>query len=112
MIGVIQNTKIFEFRDESELGRALDWFADKYGCRTLIIVDTSDTIKGVVSGGDFTFSPSLNEEQKYYIYGTPQNIADELNKNDHLPSGAGNWEIAFMPFAFCNQRVPKTLDLY
>ena len=112
MIGVIKGTHIFEFRDESELARALDWYADKYGCGTLIIVDTADSVKGVINGGDFTFMPSLNEEQKYYLYGAPGNKGADLSKNDPLPRDAGNWEISFMPFAFCNQRVPKTLDLY
>lgn len=111
MIGVIQNTKIFEFRDESELARALEWFGDKYGCETVIIVDTADQVKAVVSRGDFTFAPSINDEQKYYIYGNPNSNGADLNKNDHLPSQR-DWQLSCVPFAYCSQKVPKDLDLY
>lgn len=110
MIGIIRQN-VFEFRDESELAKALDWFADKYGCNTLIISDRNDYIKGVVYNGDFTFAPSINEEEPYYLYGTPQSIGNDLNKNEYKPVGASNWEIGGLPFKYINQRVPKPLDI-
>lgn len=112
MIGVIQRTKIFEFRDESMLEQALAWYADRYGCNTLVVADAADMVKAVISQGAFTFAPSLNEEQKYYLYGTPNNQGVDLGKNDSLPLSASNWELSHVPFAFCTQRVPKDLDLY
>jgi len=111
MIGVIQGDKIFEFMDESQLANDLDWYADKYSCKTLFIVDASDRIKGIVHNGDFTWMPNLNEDTKYYLYGNPNDNGADLQRNDDLPRQS-DWELGYIPFAFTVQRVPKTLELY
>lgn len=111
MIGVIQGNRIFEFREAPELAKALAWFADKYGCETLLIVDSKDLVKGVINGEAFTFTPSLDADQKYYLYGVSGNKYSDLSKNEFLPSNERNWEISYMTFAFYNMTVPKILDL-
>lgn len=111
MIGVIKNTKIFEFREETDLCQALSWFANNYGCDTLIITDTSDKVKAIISNDSFTFAPSIEEEQKYYVYGTTNGKYSELSKNDYLPNSY-DWQLGPFPFAYTVQRVPKELDLY
>lgn len=112
MIGVIQGNRVFEFREESELAKALSWFADKYGCETLLIIDSKNTVKGVINGNSFTFTPSLNADQKYYLFGVSGNKYSDLSKNEPLPIDERNWEINYMTFEFCNITVPKILDLY
>lgn len=107
MIGVVNRDKIFEFRDEDDLAKALDWFGSKYNCNTIIITDASKKVKGIICNGVFTFSPNLLEETHYYLFGS--DVYNELDKNTELPRK--QYEIDNMPFIYLSQRVPKNLDL-
>lgn len=121
MIGVIGGDKYFDFRDDTDLSKALGWFGEKYGSTIIIIVDTTDKIKALVSNRDFIlFPPNLEEQTKYYLYGVP-NIPyvlntlkiEEIQRNDYLPRNIdwSSWTFT-LPFAFINQPVPKTISLY
>lgn len=109
MIGIIQNTKIFEFRDESDLSRALEWLGDRYDCEIVMIVDPSDKVKGVVHRGYFTWPTRLNEGQKYYIYGSNSADDKELQSNEVLPKRY-NWDLGPFSFIYGEQRLPKELS--
>jgi len=110
MIGVINRTKIFEFRDQSELARALDFLAKAYGCETIIIVNASDKVKGIIYNGDFSFTPDIFEEEKYYIYGNANSNGSDLGKNESLPVQR-DWQLYGMPFMYVSQPVSKELDV-
>lgn len=111
MIGVIQRNKLFEFRDDSELCKALDWFGSKYGCDTIYVVDTSDRIKMIIYRESFLVNSSLYDETKYYIYGDIGNTGKDLQLNDLLPN-KNNCPLGQIPFAYISQRVPKEIDIY
>lgn len=110
MIGIVNRTKIFEFRDQNDLARGLDFLARRYGCDVIIIVSSTDYVKGVLYNGDFTFAPDLREEERYYLYGNAGKIGHDLLKNDDLPVQR-DWQIAAMPFTYVSQPVPKELDV-
>lgn len=110
MIGIVNRTKIFEFRDQGELARGLEFLAKAYGCDTLVIANASDKVKGVLHFGDFTFTPDIYEEEKYYIYGNAGNDGSDLSKNDELQVQT-NWQLTGMPFTYISQPVPKDLDV-
>ena len=113
MIGVVNHSKIFEFRDEGDLVNALDWYADKYGSDIVFIVDTADKIKAIIKNGSWLFMPDLTDETKYYIYGTTSRssiIVDDIQKNDYLPNSIRDWQLGPVPFIYVSQRVPKDLD--
>lgn len=109
MIGVIQNTKIFEFRDENDLAKSLTLYGNRYNCDIIIIVDTSDKIKGIVNNGYFTFPTNLNEGQKYYIYGTNISEDKEFAKNDILPKRY-NWDHGAVSFVYGTQIIPQEIS--
>lgn len=111
MIGVVHTSKIFEFRDEGELARALGWYGEKCGCETVIIVDTADKVKAVINRDLFTFPPDLFEEQKYYLYGNVGDDEVDLLRNDKLPAKR-DWQLSQVPFAYIVQKLPKDISLY
>ena len=114
MIGVINNTKIFEFRDEAELAYALSWFGDKYGAEYIIITDTADKIKSAIYNGDFLFGQSLTDETKYYIYGSAKKLEsfDDMQKNTELSKlGRVDWQVGPYSFIYMAQKLPKELDI-
>lgn len=111
MIGVINRTKIFEFSEIARLDMPLDFLGSRYDCNIIIITDAQDRIKGIVYNEEFILRPSLFEETTYYLYGTNNVDFTKLELNDILPK-YNNWAFARIPFAFCNQNLPKELSLY
>ena len=108
MIGVIEKDLIFEFKDESDLSRAISWFGDRYSCSIIIITDRSDRIKGVIDRGQFTFAPTFAEDTVYTLYGLPRAAEFDvraLQRNDDLPRNVRNWEL-MQRFKCVTQRIP------
>ena len=72
--------------------------------------DVSDLIKGIICKGQWTFSPIINEEERYYIYGIPYNKEYiSLMRGDKLPV-LKNYELGPIPFEFKTQRYPAYIN--
>lgn len=113
MIGVVNRTKIFEFRDMGELAQALSHYGKHYGnCDVIIIANKSDKVKSIIYNSNFELEPDgLNENEVYYVYGTDDISLKDLGKNAELPFRR-LWLLEKKPFAYCTQRYPKELDIY
>lgn len=109
MIGVVKETKIFEFRDEADLARALSWYVSKYDCEIVVITDTSNKVKGIIYNDEFTFTANLIDGQKYRIYGTNAKDAKVMEKNDVMPIRY-DYKPDGVSFIFGEQRVPKEIS--
>lgn len=109
MIGVVQETKIFEFRDEADLARALSWYGSKYDVEIIVITDTLSKIKGIIFNDKFLFPANLIDGQKYRIFGTNLKEVKEMSKNDIMPVSY-SYKPDGVSFIFGEQRVPKEIN--
>lgn len=110
MIGVLKNNLIFEFRDPDELAISLEKYGQSYDSDIIFIVSSTDLIKGIICKGQWTFSPIINEEERYYIYGIPYNKEYiSLMRGDKLPV-LKNYELGPIPFEFKTQRYPAYIN--
>lgn len=108
MLGIINENLVFEFNDEDSLGRALNNYAEKHGCDTIIIVDSADSVKAVMNNGNMLFVNTM-EEVKYTLYGTANGLYKDLGRGDTLPAKS-DWQHAFDSFFYRVQPMPDTIN--
>ena len=117
MIGIIDQRKIFEFRSNDELIRALDFYASKLNeCTVIIITDAQDKVKCVIAEEQLVFEPSLELETNYYMrffkLGRGQRVSDVEfpTKNSVLPAKMKSQDIPMHRFKFIECRTPKEIE--
>lgn len=106
MIGVINQDKIFEFKEENQLITALTYFMESNGSNTLIIADSADRVAAVMYDDKFTFS-NLNDDVMYTLYGTTNKYRD-LGRGDDLPNDS--WNFDNVKFFFRAQPIPQSIQ--
>ena len=109
MIGILDSYKVFEFKDVYDLAVALNWYADKYGqgSDTILIVDTSNVIRGILVNDMWVKTPNIVDDTKYYIYGIYNKYANEVIE-DRLPI-RHDWPLGPVDFRYVINKVPKPL---
>lgn len=112
MIGIISNKKIFEFKDEVDLGTALEKYGEEYGCSVIIIVDRSNKIRAVLIRGVWEFMPKIDIGERYYIYGCREaSSISDLSKFNTLELEV-DYEISKHSFVYDVFAAPTNLNQY
>lgn len=108
MLGIINEEFVFEFTDEDGLGKALNHYAEKHGCDTILVVDSTDSIKAVINNGNMLFV-NTREDVKYTLYGTACGLYKDLGRGDTLPVKS-DWPLAFDSFFYRVQPMPDKIN--
>lgn len=106
MIGVIDNSQIFEFRDEQQLITALLHYAEGNSSNTIIIANNADLVVAVGYDNRFVFS-NLNDDIMYSLYGSVNNHRN-LGRGDRLPND--KWQFENVKFYFKAQPLPQPIS--
>ena len=104
MIGIIDKTLVFEFRDDKSFVKALLTYMEN--CKTVFIVDNNDKVKAIIRNNELDENATI-EEKTYTLYGTTETF-DEISMNDYIPEGV-DWTKVQGNFMYRVQPVPMRL---
>lgn len=115
MIGLLnRNSEVFEFLDNDQLARALDFVASKYDKdnNVIFISSLSDKIVGVIYNEGFVEEPIITEETEYRLrfFRTARDY-DPINlpsKNTMLTESQR--KVDSITFRYFTARIPKRIE--
>lgn len=115
MLGLINNTYIFECTNPEELLSSIQMYIDDqidYPTNTIAFITSArDEITGIYYHGKFKIIPNLDPEQEYRIYIGQYYDGDlELHKHDDLPN-TRNWEVEHnLKFQIARSNKPQSIN--